>query len=193
MTSFLLCMILFGQAGPIPSQGPMKENRAPVPAQPAPLQQPQSADVDRLFAITLIQGTNTELDGAVLASERAGANEVKGYAAKMMSEHKGIAEQLMPALQKILSTPPAERIAPADQLAMQHLRAVKPVDFDQEYVMTQIAGHLAMLTAFQTEADNGSDPQVKELVRRWTPTIKAHLELAVDLAKHVGGSSPFKQ
>lgn len=193
MTALLLSLYLLVQAGPVPSQAPMKQNRAPVPAQPAPLQQQQPPGVDRLFAIALIQGTNAEMDAAALASERATANEVKGYAAKMIAEHKGMSDELMPALQKLLGSVPPERVAPADQLAIEHLRAVKPVDFDQEYVMTQIAGHLAMLTAFQTEADNGSDQQIKEMVRKWTPTIKAHLELAVDTAKHVGGSSPFKQ
>lgn len=192
MIAAFFILLLLIQAGPIPSQAPMKENRAPVPAPPPPMQQPQSADVDRAFAVTFIQGSNAEMDLASLAAQRATANEVKGYGAKMMSEHKGMSEEIMPALQRILSTPPAQRLAPADELAKTHLEAVKPPDFDQGYIMTQIGGHLAMLTAFQTEAENGTDPQLKELARRWTPTIQAHLELAVDVARHVGGSSPFK-
>ena len=189
---FVSLLLLLAQAGTISPQAPMKENRAPVPAQPAPMQQPQSPDVDRWFAITFMQGGNAEMDLAALASQRGSANEVKAYAAKMIAEHKGMSDEMMPILQHVLNTPPAERLAPSDQLARKHLEAVKPVDFDQEYLMTQIGGHLAMLTAFQTEADNGADPQLKEVVRRWTPTIQAHLELAVDMAKHVGGSSPFK-
>ena len=50
-----------------------------------------------------------------------------------------------------------------------------------------------MLMAFQTEAENGTNAQLKELARKWMPTIQAHLQLAVDTAKHVGGASPFKQ
>ena len=192
MISALLVFLLM-QAGQISPQAPMKENRAPVPAAPAPLQQTESADVDRMFAIAFIQGGNAEMEFANVASQRATANEVKGYAAKMMAEHKGMAEEMMPILQRILTTQPATRLAPCDELALKHLQAVKPVDFDQQYVMTQIGGHLAMLTVFRTEADNGTDAQLKELVRKWTPTIQAHLELAVDVVKHVGGSSPFKQ
>lgn len=186
-------LLLLAQAGPIPPQAPMKENRAPVPASPAPMHHPESPDVDRTFAVAFIQGGNAEMDLAGLAAQRATANEVKGYAAKMTAEHKGMSEQMMPVLQRILGAPPAQRLAPSDELAMKHLQSVKPVDFDQEYVMTQIGGHLAMLTAFQTEAENGTDAQLKELIRTWKPTIQAHLELAVDVAKHVGGSSPFKQ
>jgi putative membrane protein len=193
MNSFCAVLILLAQAGPIPLQAPMKENRAPVPASPAPMHQPESADVDRVFAVAFIQASNAEMDFANLAAQRATANEVKGYGAKMTAEHKGMSDELMPVLERLLSAPPSQMLSPADELAKKHLEAVKPPDFDQEYIMTQIGGHLAMLTAFQTEAENGTDAQLKELVRRWTPTIQAHLELAVDVAKHVGGSSPFKQ
>ena len=175
------------------AQAPMKQNRAPVPAQPAPLQQSSSPDVDRLFTIAATQGNNAELDMAELTLKRGSADEVKAYAQKMIAEHKGLMDEMTPALQRVLGNSPTERLAPSDQLAMRHLEAVKPVDFDQLYVMTQISGHLATLTAFQTEADNGTDAQLKELARKWMPTIQAHLQLAVDLAKHVGGASPFKQ
>lgn len=193
ITLVFLLAYLAAQAGPPSPQAPMKENRAPVPAPPAPMQEPQSADVDRLFAVMFTQGNNAEMDLAELALQRGRANEVLGYAGKMIAEHKGMSEEMMPVLQHVLTTPPATRLAPQDDLAKRHLEAVKPVDFDQLYTMTQIGGHLAMLTAFQTEVDNGTDPQLKQLARKWMPTIQAHLELAVDTAKHVGGSSPFKQ
>ena len=193
MIPIIFVVALFAQAGPPAPQTPLKENRAPVKAEPAPIQETESAEVDRLFAIAAIQGSNAEIDMAELAIKKASANEVKGYAGKMIAEHKGLMEALMPALQSVLSNPPAERLSPADQLAMRHLEAVKPVDFDQLYVLTQIGGHLATLTAFQTDSDNGTNSPLKEVVRKWTPTIQAHLELAVDLTKHVGGASPFKQ
>ena len=193
MIPLFLVVLILAQAGPVPSQAPMKENRAPVPAPPASIQQPESADVDRAFAVAFIQGSNAEMDLASLVAQRATANEVKGYGAKMLAEHKGMSDEIMPVLQRVLSAAPAQRLAPADELAFKHLQAVKPVDFDQQYIVSQIGGHLTMLTAFQAEAENGSDAQVKELVRKWTPTIQAHPELAVDIAKHVGGSSPFKQ
>ncbi len=192
MISILFVCALLAQAGlPLP-QAPMKQNRAPVPVHPAPLEEPASAEVDRLFALAATQGNNAEIEMAELALKRGSANEVKQYAGKMIAEHKGLMDEFMPVLQGILSNPPTDRLAAMDQLAMRHLEAVKPVDFDQLYVMEQIGGHLAMLTAFQTQADNGTNAQLKELVRKWMPTIQAHLQLAVDTAKHVGGASPFK-
>jgi predicted outer membrane protein len=49
-----------------------------------------------------------------------------------------------------------------------------------------------MSTSTRCKADDGTDPQLKELARTWLPTIQAHLELAVFLARHVGGSSPLR-
>lgn len=147
MISVLFVLALVSQTGPPSPQAPMKQNRAPVPAEPAPLPHPTSADVDRLFAMAATQGNNAEMDIAGLALKKASANEVKGYAAKMIAEHKGMMDEMMPALQSVMANSPSERLSPADQLAMRHLESVKPVDFDQLYVIGQIGGHLTMLTA----------------------------------------------
>ncbi|MBV8812110.1 MAG: DUF4142 domain-containing protein [Acidobacteriaceae bacterium] len=193
MISLVVILALLAQAGTPPPPVPMKENRAPVAAQPAPGKEQESAEVDRLFAAVAIQGSNAELDMAELAVQRGSANEVKGFASKMIAEHKGLMDEMMPVLQHVPTSSSSERLSAADQLAMLHLQAVKPADFDQLYIMGQIGGHLQMLAAFEAEAENGTDPQLKELVRKWMPTIQAHLQLAVDTAKHVGGASPFKQ
>ncbi len=186
----LVFALLVAQAGSSP-QAPMKENRAPVPAQLAPTKLQTYPDVDETFAIAAIQGNNAEMDMAELALKRSNADEVKGYAKKMISEHEGLMDEMTPVLQRLLAGKTPERLAPADKLALLHLQSLPPSDFNQMYTMQQIGDHLASLTAFKTAADNGTDSQLKELARKWTPTIQAHLELAVDLTKHVGGSSPF--
>ena len=189
----LAVALLLGQAGTPSPQAPVHENRAPVQAAPAPVQQPASPAVDRLFALAAMQGNNAEMDMAQLALHRGSANEIQGYAGKMIAEHTGMMQEMMPALRRVLhAAAPPSRLAPPDALAYRHLQSVSPVDFDQAYALQQIGDHLATLTAFQTEADNGTDPQLKQLVRKWLPTIQAHLELAVDLTRHIGGSSPFK-
>ncbi len=193
MMAAFVALALVAQAGQSSAPAPMKQNRAPVQAEPAPMPHPSSAEVDRLFAIAATQGGNAEIDMAELAMKRGSANEVKNYAAKMISEHKGINAAFEPVLKTVLPTSPAERLGTSDQLAMHRLESLKPVDFDQQYLLGQIGGHLATLAAFQAEADNGSNAQLKELARKWLPTIQAHLELAIDLVKHIGGSSPFKQ
>jgi len=185
--------VVVAQAGPPPAQAPTTENRAPVPVQPPPASEPAEPGVDKLFAVAAMQGNAAEIDMANLAMRRGTANEVKMFAGMMLADHGGMMREMLPALRRVLgAAAPPQRLAPPDALAMRHLEAVPAVDFDQSYVMQQIGDHLATLAAFQTEADNGSDPQLKALARTWLPTIQSHLELAVDVTKHVGGSSPFK-
>lgn len=190
----VLGLALFTQAGHLQQGEPMKQNRAPVQANPAPEDHPTSPDVDHLFGIAFLQSDRFETQAAALASNHGTADEVKGYAAKMMSEHSGMKESFDPVLHRLTASNDESHggLAPADDLALKHLASLKPVDFDQEYIISQIGGHLTALAAFQAEADNGANAELKELARKWLPTIKAHLELAVDLSKHVAGSSPFK-
>jgi putative membrane protein len=192
MTHILFFLALFAQAGPPSPQPPSTENRAPVPAKPAPLKEPTFATVDRMFAIVLTQANNAEVDMANVALKQASANEVIGYAGKMISEHEGLMKEFQPVIGRFLGSEPPGRLAGADVLAMQHLQALKPPDFDQEYVLGQIGAHLASMTVFEAEAQNGTDPDLNALARKWLPKIKTHLELAVDLTQHVGGASPFK-
>ena len=184
MTPLLFLLAFFLQIG--------TQNRAPVPATPAPTKYTESPAIDHTFAIAATQANNAELDMANLALKHAHAGEAVSFAKTMIEEHEAMMKEFQPVISRLLPSPPAERLAPADDLAFQHLQSVSAVDFDQEYLLGQVAGHLATMTVFQTEADNGTDPQLKELVRKWLPSIKSHLELAVDLTKHIGGSSPFK-
>lgn len=184
MTNLFFALAFFVQIG--------TQNRAPVPANPAPTKYTTSPAIDQTFAMVATQANNAELDMANLALKQGKASEVQAFAKTMLYEHGALMKALQPAITRLLPSAPSDRLAPADNLAFQHLQSVSAVDFDQEYLLGQVAGHLATLTAFQTEADNGTDPQLKELARKWLPTIKSHLELAVDMTKHIGGSSPFK-
>ena len=106
--------LLLGQAGTPSPQAPVHENRAPVQAAPAPVQQPASPAVDRLFALAAMQGNNAEIDMAQLALHRGSANEIKGYAGKMIAEHTGMMQEMMPALRRVLhAAAPPSRLARA--------------------------------------------------------------------------------
>ena len=191
MIALVALVLLLAQVA-APPPAPLTQNQAPVPRQPAPFAIPPVPGVDRVFAVAAIQGNNAEIDMAQMALKRASSPEVKNYAQKMMSEHMGLADDVTPVFMRLLARPPGERVTPPDALAITHLATIPDVDFDQVYALQQVGDHLATLTAFRTEADNGTDPQLKALARKWLPTIQAHLELAVSLTRHIGGASPLR-
>ncbi len=177
-----------------PPPNPKTQNRAPVPANPAPgMPMLPSSAVDRTFALAAMQGNNAEMDMARLALRRSGVDEVKGYAQKMLDEHGRLMSDMEPLLRRALGAPaPPQRLAPPDALAYRHLQTVGPEGFDQAYAMQQIGDHLATMTAFQTEAEDGTNAELKAMAKKWLPTIQAHLELAVQMTRHVDVGSPFK-
>ncbi len=194
MISILCSIALLAQVVAIPAQqDPLTQNRAPVRANPAP--NPFAAPsprVDRLFAVAANASSNAEITFAQLALQRGRTDEVKSYARTMISEHIGLMKALMPHVQHVLGRMPPHELAPADALTYYRLEHVADVDFDQTYVLTQVAGHLVTLGVFQAESDNGADTALKRTVRQWLPTIQSHLQLAVDLTQHIGGDSPLK-
>ena len=190
----LFAVTLLGQAVTVPPQrAPLTENRAPVPVAPPPgAPMAPAMRVDRLFATAANDSSNAEIAFAKLALARSHTDEVKSYARSMISEHEGLMAALLPRLTSVMGkTPPHELSAP-DALTYYRLQHVPDVAFDQTYVLTQVAGHLVTLGAFQTESEDGADAALKKTVKQWTPTIQSHLELAVDITRHVGGENPLK-
>lgn len=193
ITLSVLALFLVQAGVPLTQTPPVKQNLAPVPMQPAPNKFATSPGIDRLFVAAATQCNNAELDMAQLALKHGQANEVIGFAEKMLSEHEAVLKDMQSALSGTqVASAPAERLAARDSLALRHLETVPTADFDQGYALAQIAGHLGMLTVFQAEADNGTDSQLKMFAKKWIPSIQSHLELAVDMTQHIGGSSPFK-
>ena len=57
--------------------------------------------------------------------------------------------------------------------------------FDRTYLNGQATDHAAVLALFQTEAQSGTDPDVKAFAARVAPDIQAHLTMAEKLGGHV--------
>ena len=175
-----------------PEQSPLTENRAPIRVIPPPGKMTApSPQVDRWFANVARKSGDAEIEMAKLALRRGHTDEVKAYARQMISEHLGLSRALAPELRRY-PDPAPKTLAPGDALTYYRLEHVPDVDFDQTYVLAQVAGHLATLGAFQTEADDGADARLKNVVAEWMPTIQSHLQLAIDITKHIGGDSPLK-
>jgi predicted outer membrane protein len=164
----------------------------PMTPAPAAMQQNEAPGIDRTFALAVIQGDNAEREMAALADRRSSVPEVRQFAHKMTTEHAGLADALMPDVMRVRGSAPPDSMTAPDQLALAHLQTISEVDFDQTYATQQVGDHVEMLTVFRTEADSGSDQRLRVLARKWLPTIESHLELAVALARHIGGSSALR-
>ena len=62
-----------------------------------------------------------------------------------------------------------------EKAKMEHL---KDADFDKEYINAMVKDHEEDLAAFQAEAKNGSDADVKAFASKTSAVIKKHLDMA---------------
>jgi putative membrane protein len=160
-----------------------------VPAARTPLAAQPKLDVDALFLRAAMQGNAGEIDLAQLALQRSTVLEVRGFAQKMIDEHTQLGGRLAEAAPHAAA--PAERDNPIDRLALERLAGLSAVDFDQQYLLQQIGDHLATIDVFDAEARDGRNPALKGFAADQLPELRAHLALAVDEVKHVGGDTPF--
>jgi len=157
---------------------------APRPASFAP------GGVDATFALLAHQADDAEIEMARLALRRSDADEARMFAQNMIDEHGKLERQLDGLARAPAGAPRTNDI---DRLAMLRLGALPAADFDQQYLMQQVGDHLAAISVYSSEAEQGHDLRLREFAARTVPMLRAHLQQAVDAVRHVGGSSPFKQ
>jgi putative membrane protein len=189
-SSFLLSLILLAASAQLPGAAGPPSNPS-APSSTAALSGVNSAPspaIDRAFALAAAENTHAELVMAQLALSRSRSDAVRAFARQMISEQSGLAQQLTPQLRRVYRGAVPSDLSAGDILTYYRLAHATSVAFDETYALAQVGGHVSAFGAFETESVDGSDPQLKAVVRRWTPTIESHLEKAIDLMQHVGGS-----
>ena len=67
------------------------------------------------------------------------------------------------------------------------LEASKRSAFDQEYIQAQVTDHEKTIPKFETEANQGQNPMIKNFAQNMVPVLQQHLAEARALA---GGARP---
>ncbi|KWH22490.1 DUF4142 domain-containing protein [Burkholderia multivorans] len=128
----------------------------------------------------------TELLASQLAADRSWNAEVKAFARRMIDDHERIARELrrlgvdkgVPVQTRMLVDP-----------ALTTLRTLNGPAFDRAYV--QLAGpaaHEETIRAYEAEARDGHDAQLRAFAARTLPMLKNHLAAARALANAVAGA-----
>jgi len=146
--------------------------------------------VDATFLLLARQANDAEIDMAQLALRRSGADEARMFAQNMVADHTQLAAQLRALAPDAHDAP---REGDAARLAMLRLGEIPAADFDQQYLLQQIGDHLAAISLYSTEADEGRSSQLRAFAGHTLGMLQAHLQQAVDDEGHIGGSSPSKQ
>ena len=100
-----------------------------------------------------------------MAEQNAQNADVKAFGKRMVTDHSKANTELMALAEKKGVKLPGEK--PAKQWSS-----------DKDYMDTMVKDHENDLAEFQSEASNGSDPDLKKFAERTAKVVQKHLDMA---------------
>lgn len=120
------------------------------------------------------QGGNAEVEMGRLAVQKAKDPEIKRFGQMMIDEHSKTNAELKKLAESKKFTLPSDMGGAKGNY--DKLKGLAGDDFDKAYVDAMVDDHESDVTAFQRQADNGSDPAIKAFAAKTLPVLKKHLE-----------------
>jgi putative membrane protein len=135
---------------------------------------PRAQGGDQAFVTKLAGVGMAEVELGTFAKDKASSREVKAFAQRMIDDHTKAGDELKAVAQRKHYTLPSA--IPADAVALKDkLSKLNGAAFDRAYIDAMVDGHRAALAEVKTEAQSGSDPDVKAWATKASSTVQAHL------------------
>ena len=122
------------------------------------------------------------VEAGKLAAQRGSSEDVKKFGQHAIEHHSQINDELIKlASTKGVTLP--NKMYKKDRETLDKLGKLSGSDFDKAYIEIETSHHSKDLSAFQKEAKDGKDPDVKAWAVKTVPTIEEHLKMLGDLSK----------
>jgi putative membrane protein len=138
---------------------------------------PALSPVDSTFINSAGRSGLEEVTFAQLAATKAADPAVRGLGEKIIADLAVVDQQLATLAQSKGMTPPSDMDG-RHQLLYQQFQSLNGAAFERAYVDGQMQDLTMAIQAFQTEADSGSDPQVRSFAQQYLPMMLQHLQMA---------------
>jgi putative membrane protein len=123
-----------------------------------------------------------EVELGKLATQKAASDAVKQFGQKMVDDHSKANDQLKQVASKENITIP-DSLDSKHQSRIEKLSKLSGPEFDKAYIKDQVKDHKQDVSEFKSEANNGSDPNIKQFASNTLPILEQHLTMAKDLNK----------
>ncbi|WP_345817588.1 DUF4142 domain-containing protein (plasmid) [Paraburkholderia sp. PREW-6R] len=141
------------------------------------------AQVDKDFVQAASMSSSTEIDASKLATSHSSDKDVKSFAHHMILDHTKLTVQLKMAAPHGVTVPKDN----SDTAVLDSLKPLKGADFDKAYITkVGLEGHKQAIAAFEKEASDGQNADLKKAAQKALPTIKEHYQMAQQLASKKG-------
>lgn len=132
---------------------------------------------DTDFAVEAADGGMLEVQLGTYAASNATSPEVKKFGQMMVDDHTKANEELTAlATQKGISLPAA--LSDKNQKKYNDLIEEKGAEFDEAYMEFMVEDHEEDIDAFEKEAENGNDADLKNWATGKVATLRHHLDMA---------------
>src|SRR3982751_6716586 len=154
---------------------------------PALAQSSSSGMSDQQFLDFAAQTDMMEAHLGQVAQDQATSQNVKDFAQTLVTDHTSDYKQLTEIAGKANLTVPKGLDAAHDKM-IAPLAKLKGAAFDRRFAQEMVSGHQKAITAYQGEAQNGQNADLKAYAAQALPTLEKHLQAARDLGPSRGKS-----
>jgi putative membrane protein len=123
----------------------------------------------------------TEVSLAKLGAQKAVRPEVKAYAAMLVTDHSKVGDELS-NLAAAKGVKISNSIGSKQAATFQKLEQSSAAEFDAHFLAEMVKAHQMCMSNFEEASRQARDPEVKALANKMLPTLKAHLQKAMELS-----------
>jgi len=171
------------------SQQPTSPSQPPsAQTAPAPGEAPGTASTgqnfgDQAFVAKALEGGAAEVQMGQLAEQKAQSQDVKQFAAKMVSEHQQMSDKWLKPVAKQMGASEPKGPSKKDKKMIEKMQGLSGQEFDTEYIQMMVKDHKQDLKDFQNEAQMAQDPTVKQIAQQGAELIQKHLQMIEQIAQ----------
>ena len=130
---------------------------------------------DSEFAVKAASGGMMEVELGKLAAQKAQSQQVKDFAAMMVTEHSKANEELKTLTASKNITIPAT-LSEDHQKHVDDLSKLSGAEFDKEYVNLMVEDHKEDIDLFKEASFGAKDADVKAFAGKTLPTLQKHYD-----------------
>lgn len=178
----------YAQSAPAPAS-PQSQSPSPDTANSArtlPGKSAKLSHAEREFIESTAKDGMAEVELSQLAQQHASNEQVKQFAARMVTDHSKANEELRQLGQEKGVTMPAGPSHMENHEATK-LSKLSGAQFDRAYMDRMVKDHQKAVKAFEKQASKAKDVDVKAFAAKTLPTLQEHLRLAQTADQTVGG------
>ena len=141
-----------------------------------------AAMMDKAFVHQALQGGMAQVQLGQLALQKSSNPDVKLFAQKMVADHTKLGDAMKQVAQQMNVKPP-DSLSGKDKSTIAKLNALNGDAFDRAYIKDMVKDHKQDEKDFKQEAENTSNPTLKNLVSQGGQMIDQHLQMIEQIAQ----------